>query len=96
MGLDSWKQVNKSLWHAVATRSSELDPVQKQSEQEGECIFFSIFPLFPVSSYRVGLDVSIALEFRTSRTNGVIVATSNQARDGLGIEIVNGKVHNIQ
>lgn len=74
-------------------RSSELDPVQKQPEQEVEFIFFF---LFPVSSYRVGLDVSIAFEFRTSRTNGVIVAISNQARDGLGIEIVNGKVYNIQ
>uniref|UniRef100_H3DG70 Laminin subunit alpha 2 n=1 Tax=Tetraodon nigroviridis TaxID=99883 RepID=H3DG70_TETNG len=45
-----------------------------------------------VSSYRVGLDVSIAFQFRTSRTNGVIVAISNQARDGLGIEIFNGKL----
>ncbi|TNM94817.1 hypothetical protein fugu_017576 [Takifugu bimaculatus] len=45
-----------------------------------------------VSSYRVGLDVSIAFEFRTSRTNGVIVAVSNQARDGLGIEIAGGKL----
>lgn len=47
-----------------------------------------------VPSYRVGLDVSIALEFRTSRTNGVLLAISNQASDGLGLEIVQGKVHN--
>ncbi|XP_040920201.1 laminin subunit alpha-2 isoform X7 [Toxotes jaculatrix] len=45
-----------------------------------------------VSSYRVGLDVSIALEFRTSRTNGVLLAVSNQANDGLGLEIVEGKM----
>ncbi|XP_056260714.1 laminin subunit alpha-2 isoform X6 [Seriola aureovittata] len=43
-----------------------------------------------VSSYRVGLDVSIALEFRTSKTNGVLLAVSNQASDGLGLEIVQG------
>ncbi|KAI9543880.1 hypothetical protein NQZ68_004928 [Dissostichus eleginoides] len=43
-----------------------------------------------VSSYRVGLDVSIALEFRTSRTNGVLLGISNQANDGLGLEIVEG------
>ena len=48
-----------------------------------------------VSSYRVGLDVSIALEFRTSRTNGVLLGISNQANDGLGLEIVEGKVRNI-
>uniref|UniRef100_A0A3Q2PYA0 Laminin G domain-containing protein n=1 Tax=Fundulus heteroclitus TaxID=8078 RepID=A0A3Q2PYA0_FUNHE len=45
-----------------------------------------------VSSYRVGLDVSIALEFRTSKTSGVILTVSNQANDGLGLEIVDGKL----
>ncbi|XP_069017691.1 laminin subunit alpha-2 [Embiotoca jacksoni] len=45
-----------------------------------------------VSSYRVGLDVSIAFEFRTSKTNGVLLAISNQANDGLGLEIVQGKL----
>ncbi|XP_033991384.1 laminin subunit alpha-2-like [Trematomus bernacchii] len=45
-----------------------------------------------VSSYRVGLDVSIALEFRTSRTTGVLLGISNQANDGLGLEIVEGKL----
>ncbi|XP_041661165.1 laminin subunit alpha-2 isoform X7 [Cheilinus undulatus] len=45
-----------------------------------------------VSSYRVGLDVSIALEFRTSKTSGVLLAVSNQASDGLGLEIVQGKL----
>uniref|UniRef100_A0A8C4I5M9 Basement membrane-specific heparan sulfate proteoglycan core protein n=1 Tax=Dicentrarchus labrax TaxID=13489 RepID=A0A8C4I5M9_DICLA len=45
-----------------------------------------------VSSYRVGLDVSIAFDFRTSRTNGVLLAISNQASDGLGLEIVEGKL----
>ncbi|XP_061668188.1 laminin subunit alpha-2 [Syngnathoides biaculeatus] len=45
-----------------------------------------------VSNYRVGLDVSIALEFRTSRTNGVLLAISNQGNDGLGIEIVQGQL----
>lgn len=50
--------------------------------------------LYLVSSYRVGLDVSIALEFRTSRTSGVLLAVSNQGNDGLGLEIVDGKVRN--
>ncbi|KAM7395151.1 hypothetical protein PAMA_006754 [Pampus argenteus] len=45
-----------------------------------------------VATYRVGLDVSIALEFRTSRTNGVLLAISNQGMDGLGLEIVQGKL----
>ncbi|XP_077409138.1 laminin subunit alpha-2 isoform X2 [Vanacampus margaritifer] len=45
-----------------------------------------------VSSYRVGLDVSIALEFRTSRLNGVLLTVSNQGNDGLGLEIVQGQL----
>uniref|UniRef100_A0A667YT36 Laminin G domain-containing protein n=1 Tax=Myripristis murdjan TaxID=586833 RepID=A0A667YT36_9TELE len=45
-----------------------------------------------VASYRVGLDVSIELEFRTSRTSGVLLAVSNQANDGLGLEINQGKL----
>lgn len=45
-----------------------------------------------VSSYRVGLDMAISFEFRTSKTSGVLLAVSNQASDGLGIEIVQGKV----
>lgn len=45
-----------------------------------------------VSSYRVGLDIAISFEFRTSKPNGVMLAVSNQASDGLGIEIVQGKV----
>ncbi|XP_056150110.1 laminin subunit alpha-2 [Lampris incognitus] len=45
-----------------------------------------------VSSYRVGLDVTIALDFRTSRTTGVLLAISNQANDGLGLEINQGKL----
>ncbi|KAM4529659.1 laminin subunit alpha-2 isoform 2-T2 [Fundulus diaphanus] len=45
-----------------------------------------------VSSYRVGLDVSIALEFRTSKTSGVLLTVSNQDNDGLGLEIVDGKL----
>uniref|UniRef100_A0A3P9JCB4 Laminin G domain-containing protein n=1 Tax=Oryzias latipes TaxID=8090 RepID=A0A3P9JCB4_ORYLA len=45
-----------------------------------------------VASYRVGLDVSIALEFRTTRTNGVLMTVSNQDKDGLGLEIVQGKL----
>uniref|UniRef100_A0A3B3CR66 Laminin G domain-containing protein n=1 Tax=Oryzias melastigma TaxID=30732 RepID=A0A3B3CR66_ORYME len=45
-----------------------------------------------MASYRVGLDVSIALEFRTTRTNGVLLAVSDQDKDGLGLEIVQGKL----
>lgn len=55
-------------------------------------IIYLLLSLDPVASYRVGLDVSIALEFRTSRKNGVLLTISDQANDGLGLEINQGKV----
>ncbi|XP_071006528.1 laminin subunit alpha-2 isoform X1 [Oncorhynchus clarkii lewisi] len=48
-----------------------------------------------VGSYRVGLDVSLELEFRTSQSNGVLLAVSSQVdtkMEGLGIELHNGKL----
>uniref|UniRef100_A0A8C7HQE2 Laminin subunit alpha 2 n=1 Tax=Oncorhynchus kisutch TaxID=8019 RepID=A0A8C7HQE2_ONCKI len=48
-----------------------------------------------VGSYRVGLDVSLELEFRTSQSNGVLLGVSSQVdtkMEGLGIELHNGKL----
>ncbi|XP_036405402.1 laminin subunit alpha-2 isoform X1 [Megalops cyprinoides] len=45
-----------------------------------------------VGSYRVGSDMSIQLEFRTSQSSGVLLGISSQKMDGLGIELYNGKV----
>ncbi|XP_064196122.1 laminin subunit alpha-2 isoform X2 [Anguilla rostrata] len=45
-----------------------------------------------VGSYRVGLDMTIQLEFRTSQASGVLLGISSQKMDGLGIELHNGKV----
>uniref|UniRef100_A0A8B9LS25 Basement membrane-specific heparan sulfate proteoglycan core protein n=1 Tax=Astyanax mexicanus TaxID=7994 RepID=A0A8B9LS25_ASTMX len=45
-----------------------------------------------VATYRVGNDVSVDLEFRTSTSSGVLLGISSQKMDGLGIELVNGKL----
>uniref|UniRef100_A0A8C9T8C6 Basement membrane-specific heparan sulfate proteoglycan core protein n=1 Tax=Scleropages formosus TaxID=113540 RepID=A0A8C9T8C6_SCLFO len=45
-----------------------------------------------VGSYRVGTDVSIQLEFRTSQSNGVLLGVSSQKMDGLGVELHNGQL----
>lgn len=78
MELGIWKQVSRPTLPPVGCH-----PI---SRADGTNL------LFPVSSYRVGLDVSIALEFRTSRTNGVLLTVSSQTNQGLGLEIVEGKV----
>ncbi|XP_077077232.1 laminin subunit alpha-2 isoform X12 [Siphateles boraxobius] len=45
-----------------------------------------------VSAYRVGNEVSVDLEFRTAQGTGVLLGVSSQKMDGLGIELVNGKL----
>ncbi|KAL4649093.1 laminin subunit alpha-2 [Arapaima gigas] len=45
-----------------------------------------------VGNYRVGTDVSIQLELRTSQSNGVLLGVSSQKMDGLGIELHNGQL----
>ncbi|KAL7889054.1 hypothetical protein AOLI_G00040280 [Acnodon oligacanthus] len=45
-----------------------------------------------VPTYRVGNDVSVDVEFRTSTNSGVLLGISSQKMDGLGIELVNGKL----
>ncbi|XP_063299217.1 laminin subunit alpha-2 isoform X3 [Pelobates fuscus] len=45
-----------------------------------------------VGTYKVGMDVLIELEFRTVRTTGVLLGISGKKMDGLGIELVDGKL----
>ncbi|XP_048106035.1 laminin subunit alpha-2 isoform X4 [Alosa alosa] len=45
-----------------------------------------------VATYRVGHEVSVELEFRTSRSDGVLMGVSSQVLDGMGIELHNGKL----
>lgn len=40
----------------------------------------------------MGTDLVIELTFRTTRTNGVLIGISGKKMDGLGIELVDGKV----
>lgn len=45
-----------------------------------------------MSTYRVGNDVTVEMEFRTSRSTGVLLGISSQIMDGFGIELVSGRV----
>uniref|UniRef100_A0A8C0BVD9 Laminin subunit alpha-2 n=1 Tax=Buteo japonicus TaxID=224669 RepID=A0A8C0BVD9_9AVES len=45
-----------------------------------------------VGAYKVGTDLLVEFEFRTTRINGVLLGVSSQKMDGLGIELVDGKV----
>ncbi|XP_060095142.1 laminin subunit alpha-2 isoform X2 [Heteronotia binoei] len=45
-----------------------------------------------VGAYKVGTDLRVEFEFRTARTNGVLLGISSQKMDGLGIELIDEKV----
>lgn len=59
-------------------------------------MLFFILLRFPfslqVGAYKVGTDLLVEFEFRTTRMNGVLLGVSSQKMDGLGIELVDGKV----
>ncbi|XP_062857847.1 laminin subunit alpha-2 [Trichomycterus rosablanca] len=45
-----------------------------------------------VATYKVGNDVSLDVEFRTSSSSGVLLGISSQKTDGFGLELVKGKL----
>ncbi|KAM4040964.1 laminin subunit alpha-2 isoform 3-T3 [Anomaloglossus baeobatrachus] len=45
-----------------------------------------------VGAFKVGTDLLIELEFRTTRSNGVLIGISGKKMDGLGIELVDGQL----
>uniref|UniRef100_A0A8D0L6L7 Laminin subunit alpha-2 n=1 Tax=Sphenodon punctatus TaxID=8508 RepID=A0A8D0L6L7_SPHPU len=45
-----------------------------------------------VGAYKVGMDLLVQFEFRTARTNGVLLGISSQKMDGLGLELVDEKL----
>ncbi|XP_023570030.1 laminin subunit alpha-2 [Octodon degus] len=45
-----------------------------------------------VGGFKVGLDLLVEFEFRTTRTTGVLLGISSQKMDGLGLEMVDGKL----
>lgn len=49
-----------------------------------------------MSTYRVGNDVTVEMEFRTSRSTGVLLGISSQIMDGFGIELVSGRVRSVE
>lgn len=47
---------------------------------------------FAVGGFKVGLDLLVEFEFRTTRTTGVLLGVSSQKMDGMGIEMIDEKV----
>ncbi|XP_062043247.1 laminin subunit alpha-2 [Lepus europaeus] len=45
-----------------------------------------------VGGFKVGLDLLVEFEFRTTRTTGVLLGISSQKMDGMGIEMIDEKL----
>nr|XP_032808700.1 laminin subunit alpha-1-like isoform X2 [Petromyzon marinus] len=50
------------------------------------------YAMLAAGGYRVGTDLEISLEFRTTQLDGVLLAISSPRMDAVGIELVAGKV----
>lgn len=44
------------------------------------------------NGYKVGSDMLVSLEFRTSQSDGVLVGISSAKVDAVGLEMVDGRV----
>uniref|UniRef100_A0A8C0K797 Laminin subunit alpha-1-like n=1 Tax=Canis lupus dingo TaxID=286419 RepID=A0A8C0K797_CANLU len=60
--------------------------------QEGTFFEGSGYAALVKEGYKVGSDVNITLEFRTTSENGVLLGISSAKVDAIGLEIVNGKI----
>uniref|UniRef100_A0A3B4WWD7 Laminin subunit alpha-1 n=1 Tax=Seriola lalandi dorsalis TaxID=1841481 RepID=A0A3B4WWD7_SERLL len=61
-------------------------------DQTGSYFNGSGYAVLMHDGYKVGSDVSVTLEFRTSQSEGVFLGISSAKVDAIGIEMINGQV----
>ncbi|KAL2085445.1 hypothetical protein ACEWY4_018765 [Coilia grayii] len=62
------------------------------SAQEGSFFNASGYAAFVKEGYNVGSDMTMSLEFRSTRLDGVLLGVSSAKIDAIGLELVNGQV----
>ncbi|KAM6908341.1 laminin subunit alpha-1 [Lycodopsis pacificus] len=62
------------------------------NDQSGSYFNGSGYAAFMRDGYKVGSDVSVSLEFRTSQSEGVFLGISSAKVDAIGLEMINGQV----
>lgn len=68
--------------------SERMDPAVVGSHLSRVCVcVFSVR-----DGYKVGSDVSVSLEFRTSQSEGVFLGISSAKIDAIGLEMIKGQV----
>uniref|UniRef100_A0A4W6ED91 Laminin subunit alpha-1 n=1 Tax=Lates calcarifer TaxID=8187 RepID=A0A4W6ED91_LATCA len=61
-------------------------------DQTGSYFHGSGYAILMHDGYKVGSDVSVSLEFRTSLSEGVFLGISSAKVDAIGLEMINGQV----
>ncbi|XP_039983193.1 laminin subunit alpha-1 isoform X2 [Xiphias gladius] len=61
-------------------------------DQTGSYFNGSGYAILMHDGYKVGSDVSVTLEFRTSQSEGVFLGISSAKVDAIGLELINGQV----
>ncbi|TDG95841.1 hypothetical protein EPR50_G00244710 [Perca flavescens] len=62
------------------------------TDQTGSYFNGSGYATLMRDGYKVGSDVSVSLEFRTSQSDGVFLGISSAKVDAIGLEMINGQV----
>ncbi|XP_070709007.1 laminin subunit alpha-1 [Pempheris klunzingeri] len=88
--------------HSVSLNGAMLDLYKPASQhdvtscftndQTGSFFNGSGYAALMRDGYKVGSDVSISLEFRTSQSEGAILGISSAKVDAIGLEMINGQV----
>ncbi|XP_053268611.1 laminin subunit alpha-1 [Pleuronectes platessa] len=88
--------------HSVSLNGAMLDLTKPASQdnvtscftkdQTGSYLNGSGYAILMHDGYKVGSDVSVSLEFRTSQSEGVFLGISSAKVDAIGLEMVNGQV----
>uniref|UniRef100_A0A4W6EDC8 Laminin subunit alpha-1 n=1 Tax=Lates calcarifer TaxID=8187 RepID=A0A4W6EDC8_LATCA len=88
--------------HSLSLNGAMLDLTEPASQhdvtscftkdQTGSYFHGSGYAILMHDGYKVGSDVSVSLEFRTSLSEGVFLGISSAKVDAIGLEMINGQV----
>ncbi|KAJ8374971.1 hypothetical protein SKAU_G00055510 [Synaphobranchus kaupii] len=84
--------LNKASLDTNSPASAHATSLCFTEAQEGTYFNGTGYAAFVKEGYKVGSDVAVGLEFRTTEQNGVLLGVSSAKVDAIGLEVVNGQV----
>ncbi|XP_035271308.1 laminin subunit alpha-1 [Anguilla anguilla] len=84
--------LNKASLDTQRPASSHATSLCFTEAQDGTFFNGTGYAAFVKEGYKVGSDVAVGLEFRTTEQSGVLLGVSSAKVDAIGLELVNGQV----